>query len=364
MHAYDVSENGSHRLVRQGLSAPVHVDDDELLDVLWQIDMTVESGVPLRRALEVALLHLEDGARRGLVTRLSKYISFGIPLSIALDRSLRGCPRLVYAAVFIGETTGRLDLAVALLLRMYRLQQVWRSSFDSWIVTSPRLFAAFWGILFLLAWHGSQAQSYPWHEPPETTVIRKFLESITAWLCEPLFYPLVGLLVAWYAVWLNRGGVGFIRLAREALRRLPWIGGMLQNRLTARCLRLLAFILETGKPPLAAVAVIAEFADRSDVQHVFRSSREILRNGGSLSQAFAVSGLLPEGAIGTIAAAEDLGTLPETVAWLAGTYEAQVGFESETAGTLFTVGIVVVQIGLLIAAINAGFSPFIQLLGI
>ncbi|MBP7635962.1 type II secretion system F family protein, partial [Candidatus Ozemobacteraceae bacterium] len=292
------------------------------------------------------------------------YISFGIPFSIALDRSLHGCPRLVYAAVFIGETTGRLDLSVALLLRMYRLQQVWRSSFDSWAVTSPRLFTAFWGLLFLLVWHGSQAQSYVWYEPPETTVIQKFLESIAGWFCEPLFYPLVGLLIAWYRVWRNRGGVGFIGLFRKVFRRLPWIGSMLQNRLTARCLRLLAFILETGKPPLEAVAVIAAFADRSDVQHVFRSSREILRNGGSLSQAFAVSEMLPERAIGTIAVAEDLGTLPETVAWLAETYEAQVGFESSTAGTLFTVGIVVVQIGLLIAAINTGFSPFVLLSGI
>lgn len=185
-----------------------------------------------------------------------------------------------------------------------------------------------------------------------------------AWFYEPLLYPLVGLLVAWYVIWRNRGGVGFVRLAREAFRRLPWIGRMCENRLAARCLRLLAFILESGKPPLAAVVVIAEFADRSDVRCVFRSSREILRNGGSLSQAFAVSGLLPERAIGTIAAAEDLGTLPETVAWLAGTYEAQVGFESSTAGTLFTVGIVVVQIGLLIAVINAGFSPFLLLLGL
>ncbi len=364
MHADDVSADGSHRLVRQGLSVPVHVDDDELLDVLWQINLSVESGVPLRRALEIASLHLESGARRDLVTRLSQYISFGIPLSIALGKSLRGCPGLVYAAVSIGEATGRLDLAVALLLRMYRLQENWRSSFDSWAVTSPRLFTAFWGFLFLLAWHFSQTQSHVWYEPSETTLIQSVCESITAWFCEPLFYPLVGLLVAWYAVWRNRGGVGFVRLAREALRRLPWIGGMLQNRLTARCLRLLAFILETGKPPLTAVAMIAEFADRSDVQHVFRSSREILRNGGPLSQAFAVSGLLPERAIGTIAAAEDLGTLPETVAWLAGTYEAQVGFESSTAGTLFTVGIVVVQIGLLIAAINAGFSPFLLLSGI
>ncbi|MBP7635583.1 hypothetical protein KBA41_15550, partial [Candidatus Ozemobacteraceae bacterium] len=75
MHAYDVSEDGSHRLICQGLSAPVHVDDGELMDVLWQIDMTVASGVPLRRALEIALLHLENGPRKVLVTRLSQYIS-------------------------------------------------------------------------------------------------------------------------------------------------------------------------------------------------------------------------------------------------------------------------------------------------
>lgn len=364
MHAYDVSGDGSHRLGCQGLSAPVHVEGSDLMDLLWQLDVSVDSGVPLLRALEIAMQHLEMGATRVLAAKLSRYIACGIPLSIALDRSLCSCPRLVYAAVSIGEATGRLDLAVALLRRMHRLQEDWRSSFDSWAVTSPRLFAAFWGSLFLLAWHGSQGQVDTWYEQPAPTAIQRLLESVTGWLCEPLFWPLVGLLIAWYAAWRNRGGVGFIRLAREAVRRLPWIGRMCENRLTARCLRLLAFILETGKPPLVAVAVIAEFADRSDVRHVFHSSREILRNGGSLSQAFAISGLLPERAIETIAAAEDLGTLPETVAWLAGTYEAQVGFESSTAGTLFTVGIVVVQVGLLIAVINAGFSPFFLLSGL
>lgn len=364
MHRYDVSDDGPNRLVRRGFFAPLHVGEGELMDVLWQIDVSVGSGVPVQRALEIALLHFEKGATRVLAARLSRYMACGIPLSIALDRSLCGCPKLVYAAVSIGEATGRLDLAVALLRRMYRLQQDWRSSFDSWVVTYPRLFAAFWGSLFLLAWHCSQAQVDGWNEQPAPTAIQRMLESITGWFCEPLFWPLVGLLVAWYAVWRNRGGVGFIRLAREALRRLPWIGRMCENRLAARCLRLLAFILETGKPPLAAVTVIAEFADRPDVRHVFSSSREILRNGGSLSQAFAVSGLLPERAIGTIATAEDLGTLPETVAWLAGTYEAQVGFESSTAGTFFTVGILVAQVGLLIAVINAGFSPFLLLSGL
>lgn len=353
--------NFRHHAAGSGLSTPIRVSEAELMLVLWQIDTAIESGASVTLALNRILERPETESTSVLAARLSDNISSGIPISLALGRNLQGCSKLVYAITMMGESTGRLDLAISVLLHMHDLHIRWRSSFDSWIVTSPRLFAGLWGLILLFAAYTSHVQAQTLFVEQQTSFISRAVRFMAAWGCDPLVWLLTGLLLIWYLLWRRRGGVGFCRLARNAWRRLPWIGKVVENRLAARSMRLLAFLLEAGQSTHVAASVIAEHADQADVQHVFRSSCEILRNGGALSQAFSMSGLLPERVIRTIATGEELGTLPETVAWLAESYEAEVSRESEAVGALFTAGMVLAQICLALALFWFGFNSVLLL---
>lgn len=346
-----------------GFPAQIQIADADLMPLLWQIQVSVETGASVTRALKIAAEDLESRSAKALAARLLENISNGIPLSIALGRTIRGCPKIVCAVTAMGESTGRLDLAIAVLCHMRDLHIRWWSSFDSWILTYPRLCAAFWGILFLGSFETYQVQTYEFDVEPRGPFFLRVAQNIAGWICEPHVWLLLGLIGFWYLLWRRRGGVGFCRLARDACRKLPWVGRMLDNRLAARSMRLLAFLLEAGRSPLAAAAAIAESADRRDVRNVFHAACGILRNGGALSQAFSTSGLLPERVIRTIATGEELGTLTETVAWLAESYETEVGRESVVAGAIFSAGMILAQISLMLALIMFGFDPAFLLFG-
>jgi len=237
------------------------------------------------------------------------------------------------------------------LRHMHGVGKRWWSAFDSWIINSPRICAAFWSFMVLATCDLSAWQiQEPIYEPCMPFIPR------VVWL-------LIGLFGIWYLAWRGRGGAGLCWLVRDAFCRLPWFGPFCRSRLAARCMRLLAFVLETGQPPFIVAAIIAESVERPDVRRVFSASCKTLKNGGALSQALSVSGLLPERVILTIATAEEIGALPETIAWLAESYEVEVERKSAIIGGVFTVIMIVLQIGLLLMMAESGFDPLFFLLG-
>ncbi|HNW34570.1 MAG TPA: type II secretion system F family protein [Candidatus Ozemobacteraceae bacterium] len=346
-----------------GLSTRVQVADDELMMLLWQIETALRSGATMERMLALAAEGVESETAKNLASGLSEDILHGIPFSIALNRRLHGCSGLVYAITAMGETAGRLDLAISVIRHMHDISRRWWREFDSWIINSPRMCATFWGVMILAACDLSAWQMQDSMYETRTPFVPRVVQTLASWSGEPLVWLLIGLLGLWYLIWRGRGGTGLGWLVRDAFRRLPWFGPFCRSRLAARCMRLLAFLLETGQSPFLVAAIIAETVDRPDVRTVFSASCKTLKNGGPLSQALSMSGLLPERALLTIATAEEVGTLPETVAWLAESYEVEVERKSAVIGGIFTVVMIVFQVGVLVVMAESGFDPFFFLAG-
>jgi type II secretory pathway component PulF len=116
----------------------------DLSRLAWTLQLALESGMPLRRAVSLAL----DSTRTGLFTaeadRIPRAIGSGQPLHAALAER-RDFPPEFVAAIEVGETSGRLVEQMEIVSRQYEEQA--RAALAT-LTTLAGL--AVWGVVALL----------------------------------------------------------------------------------------------------------------------------------------------------------------------------------------------------------------------
>ncbi|HEY9072340.1 MAG TPA: type II secretion system F family protein [Candidatus Ozemobacteraceae bacterium] len=334
------------------------ISEGDLETLLYLVETGLEGGAGMDRALAVAAEGCETPEARLLARRMAGDVAGGMPLSLAIGRRLEEGPALAGTILAIGEATGRIDAAMALLRRVIVWGRRYREVFSTWFVNWPKLSGAFWGLVLLYALTPAEPEVGYFSRPPDQPLLIRLAGWLMSWTEEPLAWILVALLGLWYAIWRSRGGIGLRGAVRRFLLWLPWIGRYERSRLAADTLRLVAFLLDSPVPLATAFEQVASAADRRDLATVFRSAAPILKNGGSLSMALSVSGLLPHRVISTIVSGEELGMLQEMVMWLLETYERQVDQEAEVLGALFTGGVIIGQLALLFGLFSTTYQPF------
>ena len=126
-----------------------------------------------------------------------------------------------------------------------------------------------------------------------------------------LAYGLIGI---GYFLWKKFCRSGKLReMIDEIILKLPLIGNLARGMSLARVLRTLANLNNAGIEPVRAARTAAQTAGNSGIAWRLTGALPVLEQGGTFSDYFSFSGVLPSSQLGVVSVAEQTGTLVESL---------------------------------------------------
>jgi type II secretory pathway component PulF len=99
----------------------------------------------------------------------------------------------------------------------------------------------------------------------------------------------------------------------EFILSLPLVGKLVKSMALARVFRALSGLHNAGVVPVKAARQAIQTAGNSAVKRQLNGALEVLEHGGSFTDFFSFSGLLPAVHLGAVAVGEETGTLTESL---------------------------------------------------
>ncbi|WP_213881932.1 type II secretion system inner membrane protein GspF [Pseudomonas sp. dw_358] len=299
------SGTGLRRLFKRG-----PLNSRQLVQFTHQLATLLGASQPLDKSL--LILQSQPGNLPGgaLVTRVRNRVKDGRPLSLALAEETGQFTPLYLSMVKAGEAGGRLgDTLKQLALYLERAQALKGEVTNALIYPAFLLVGVLGSLVLLMAY-----------------VVPQFIPIFDG-LGVPV--PLItqsvlraGQFLGDFGLYLLIGGiaVGMTVTARfrEPAARLRWdrrvlhsrgLGQLLQLLETARLARTLGTLLSQGVPLLTALGIGRQVCNNRAVQSAVDQASTQVKNGGTLSVALAIQGVLPDLALQMIEVGEESGQL-------------------------------------------------------
>ena len=326
----------------------------------------VRAGVPLRRSLEVAIERTTDRALREALRSVLAEIEHGAALSAAMRRQSAAFPRLACAMVAAGEAGGILDDVLERLASFLERDADLRKKLRAALAyPAVVLLTALTLVVFLLArvvpMFAEMFAAFHVDLPVTTRallVLGATLQRPPTWVAAAgLATVLVGAALA-----ARRTRSGALALDRVRLR-LPLVGSLVREAITARLARTLGTLLRAGIELLAAIEVVRPLAGSPLYAAALGRLDVALRAGEPLTASLAASRLFDPLAVALVRAGEETGQVDEMLLTVAGYFEADVDAAIATLGAVVEPALIVtlgVVVGFIVFSV---FLPLYSLIG-
>ncbi len=285
------------------------------------------------------------------VTRLSYLLEQGVPLPQALQLTPGVASRETILAVTVGEVTGQTALC---------LKQAQRLPTNFWVEMVPRLLYPVGLLLYLTG----VLSFWTTMLLPKMQRIYKDFNMTLPWLTTEVVRtgPLV--VVGLWLFTLQTLVLILLQLCSSTIRwYTPIVGWVYRRRWQGRVLRLLAVLLETGKPALSAIRLLSEAGPVPPVvMHRLESVADDLEQGKKLGPSLRRRGLLPAALVPLVEASERSNNLPRALGEL-GAHLAERPVRFLRWFTQVVGLAAVVSVGVLVAVIAASmFQPLVSIM--
>jgi type IV pilus assembly protein PilC len=326
----------------------------------------LSAGVPLRRALEIAMTGCRSNRLREALASVAADVESGAPLSAAMEKRPNEFSGLTVAMARAGEASGSLERSLERLATLMERQRAAKKRLESALAyPAVVLTAATALILFLVsntipAFAGLFAQMHA--TLPLST---RMLLAIGGALEYPATYgALICILACMAAAFTVIRGNPDGALALDALRlRLPILGGLLRKAAIARVTRTLSTLLEGAVPIMSALMVSADVAASPTYVRAVRGVAESLRRGASLSAALRGTALGEEVVVALVSVGEETGSLDAMLLRVAEYYDLEVETAMSALGSIVE-PLVILALGAIVGTIVASILiPLYSMIG-
>ncbi|MEA2689142.1 MAG: type pilus assembly protein PilC [Candidatus Eremiobacteraeota bacterium] len=337
-----------------------------LLAFFRSFSTLIRAGVPMRRALDVAIERTRDGVLRESLRSLLADIEHGTSLSDAMARRPRAFAPLYVAMVRAGEAGGILDDVLdrlaSLLERDADLRKKVRAAlaYPAVVVT-----AALGLVLFLIARIVPMfAQMFDaFHvELPATTrallALGAALQQPTAWLAGVAASAAIVVAIA-AAARTQRGALALDRMRL----RLPIVGPLLHKAITARIARMLATLLRSGIELVGAIGVVRPVAGSPAYAAALDRVDLALRAGEPLTAPLEASGIFDPLAVALVRVGEETGLVDEMLLKVAAYFESDVEAAIATLGAVLEPALIIALGSVVGFVVFSVFIPLYALIG-
>ncbi|HTD36440.1 MAG TPA: type II secretion system F family protein [Candidatus Limnocylindrales bacterium] len=308
-----------------------------LLAFFRSFSTLIRAGVPMRRALDVAIERTSDAALRESLRAVLADVEHGSSLGDAMARRPRGFAPLYVAMVRAGEAGGILDDVLERLATFLERDADLRKKLRSALAYPAVVVVAALGLaLFLVArivpMFGQMFEAFHAELPPTTRALLALggaLQQPAMWIAGALVLVAVaGALAA--AARTPRGALALDR----ARLSVPVIGPMLHKAITARTARMLATLLRSGIELVTAIAVVRPVAGSAAYAAALARVDLALRAGEPLTAPLEAAKLFDPLAIALVRVGEETGLVDEMLLKVAAYFESDVEAAIATLGAV------------------------------
>ena len=335
------------------------------LQLVGELAVLLKAGLPLDRALALAIDNIEDAAAARALTGLLQSVREGAPLS----RAMLDHPALFSAAdsamAEAGEASGRLGDALERLAVMLKQAENLRRTITSAMIYPAALLVIAVGVialmlLFVIPQFETMLATARGDLPWATVMIMALSRGLREWW--PLL--LLGLGVTIIAMMRLGRSPAVRRSVDRAVLGLPLVGELVRRIETARFAHTLGALVEGGVPLPQAMALARRTVGNSVMGEALDGVVATLREGGGLAGPLAQTGVLPRMAVAFLRTGEEASQLALMLARLAEVLDQDVQTRLERLVAVLTPAITVIlgaTVAGIIAAVMSAILGFNEL---
>lgn len=335
------------------------------LQLVGELAVLLKAGLPLDRALALAIDNIEEPAASRALNALLQSVREGAPLSRAmLDHPALFTPA-DSAMAEAGEASGRLGDALERLAVMLKQAANLKRTITSALVYPAALLVIAVGVIALMLLYvvpqfetmlASAQGELPW----ATRAIMGLSRALRDWWAV-LLLVLAGAVLALMRL---RGNPAISRTIDRVVLGLPLIGELVRRIETARFAHTLGALVEGGVPLPQAMALARRTVANSVMGEALDSVVATLREGGGLAGPLAQTGVLPRMAVAFLRTGEEASQLALMLSRLAEVLDQDVQTRLERLVAILTPAITVIlgaTVAGIIAAVMSAILGFNEL---
>lgn len=343
-----------HRL---GKISTVSLKDKSLL--FRQLATMISAGITLGSALEILVSQTSNKRLSSAVKDVKRLVDGGMSLSSAM-RTQKVFSILMVSIVRAGEEGGVLDSSLERLATFLEKQSALRSKIISAItypavVMSFALLVVYILVTFIVPRFARVFNSMGIELPTVTTVIFNF----ALWMGEKWYVMIIGFFTIFFTIiLLNRMSSTKPVMDRIKLK-MPIFGDIIYKSIMARTNRTLSALVEAGIPILMALEMTAEVAGNHLVRTAYDDMRSAARQGQSLGETAARSGVFPVMVAHMITIGEQTGRLEEMLGKIADWFELELDEKIKRLSSIIEPVLIIFVGGIVALVASAIFLPIV-----
>ncbi|MBX9664012.1 type II secretion system F family protein [Novosphingobium sp.] len=333
--------------------------------VIAELAVLLKAGLPLDRALALAVGNIDDPATAEAMGMLLSAVREGAPISRAmLDNPALFSPGEA-AMAEAGEANGKLGEAMERLSKMLeQAAELRRLVITSMIYPIALSVISVGVILMMLLFVVPQFERLLDNSQAELPFASMAVIAASQFLRAYGLWLLAGLVVIGLALRNVLARPSSRIRFDQTMLRLPLVGDLVRRIETARFSHTLGALLEGGVPLPNALALAQRTVGNTAIAAAIATIAEGVREGGGLSAPLAATGMLPHLAIGFIRTGEETSQLALMLSRLAVVLDRDVRTRLERLVAILTPTITIVlgtAVAVIIAAVMSAILGFNEL---
>ncbi len=342
------------------------VKDKEVAIYTRELAEMFKSGLPITKVFEMLAFETLN-PRLSLISMMAKeYIRNGYPLSKAFAEHPEVFSGLYIGMIRLGEATGELSEVMEALANYvqadFELKSKIKSALTYPIVVITVAIAIVWGLMtFVFPKFMNIIKdlnvNLPWYT--------QLLVTISKILSNPVFISsavIISLLSFIIIRILLRYSLVFRKLYEQVLITLPVLGRIVKKLMIARFAKAMVVTFRSGLPLMIAIDYLRESIGSAIIYDICDHLKNVLREGGSLSDAIRNIDFFPLMVKSVVEAGEHTGELEIMLDKVAELYDFEVKTDLDALSSLLE-PLIIVFLGLAVGFILLGvYGPLLAIL--
>ncbi len=302
------------------------VSDQAVTDFTVQLSTLSAAGIPIVRALTILQGQTKPGPFHDILGDLVEDVSSGTPLSEAMEKHERCFDRLYASMVRAGEKGGVLDKILERLAAFReRVAEIRSKVVGAMIYPFVIILVAVVVVSAVIVWVIPKFQqifaSFDVELPGPTLILLNVSEfTVERWY---VVFGVPILLILLHIYFMGRRGRYTYRI-HALLLKIPLLGALLSQSLTAGFARTFGTLIQAGVPHLDALGIVRDTTSNEVLLAAVEDIRVTVREGEGIARPMEETGMFDELVCSMVDVGEQTGELDGMLLRVADAYEKQV----------------------------------------